>query len=868
MLIGYALIGFLSSCDSKSNIYQPSKVIVNALENDGNALSKCNNYNDSIFVYLYRSNQAIKLNDTILASKYLAGLKMENVKKVNLLAKFDYLNGILEDDSKKRISLLKKSSKVFKKIQDSEFAESLYQLANSFYEDYQIDSSIYYSECVLMEIDSFDIESILKNKQLLKKSYASKLMFSKAVDLSEEIVNVQVDSPEVDSLYLSNEFHDLANLYYDLHELEIASQNYDKALAWLPKAYLGSSNMVNIISNHCLILVNSEEFERANEMLAKLKSISDSKYIAFQHNRLTGLSFYRQAIDDEAVVWFEKARQLSNDLDLKIDEWLDIRIVMMQSLFYLNDLRKIESIISEVENIEGVKEINEIMDQPNWIEFELIKYKQKAYKAIENKNGTYLKNVLESINKFILHVDYFQSQSNEEDANNLAQLCLEVYGVKYLVINELRKLYPDDAYHHIFLQAIEKEKANSLFSKKVKTKIQFGDSLNILSKQLVASFLDPNRNVESIEYLNGIEKISPLYANLYFGDSELFVNEAKKYCSKTKTNIVEYIYTYEGAWAILITDEDVKVYELGALDEFTEDYSAITNLKKDSIFFHANKNLYESLFAIFEDDLTEKNITLISENIIDDISFDAFISDKTGDYLVKDYYFNKAYSIKTLLIDYKNSFVLDANSKVIAYSFSDSNTMKSKNQSDKKELVGSYQECSLIKKLLGDKLDFISGFNSTKEHFLNNIENYDVVHLALHGSGDENSIKKNHIYFRGNDENANVLNSQEIEEMNLDLPLFVLNACETNVAREIVNQGNFSMARSFASAGVGNIITSSWLIPDESSSEIIVEFYNNLQNGLAITDALTMSKRKYLESNMDIQLKHPYYWSSLKHYKN
>jgi len=72
-----------------------------------------------------------------------------------------------------------------------------------------------------------------------------------------------------------------------------------------------------------------------------------------------------------------------------------------------------------------------------------------------------------------------------------------------------------------------------------------------------------------------------------------------------------------------------------------------------------------------------------------------------------------------------------------------------------------------------------------------------------------------------------------------------------------------SLARAFNYAGVPAIVTTLWKIDDESTSEIMEYFYQNLNNGLNKKEALRQAKLTYLELNDDDILKHPYYWSGI-----
>ncbi|MBL7808071.1 MAG: CHAT domain-containing protein [Saprospiraceae bacterium] len=104
-----------------------------------------------------------------------------------------------------------------------------------------------------------------------------------------------------------------------------------------------------------------------------------------------------------------------------------------------------------------------------------------------------------------------------------------------------------------------------------------------------------------------------------------------------------------------------------------------------------------------------------------------------------------------------------------------------------------------------------------------------------------------------------ILTAYEISQMNLsNTELVVLSACETGLGDIQGNEGVYGLQRAFKIAGAKYLIMSLWKVSDQSSREMMTEFYQCwLGEGLAIPEAFRKAqgnmKRKYPDA--------PYHWA-------
>jgi len=70
-----------------------------------------------------------------------------------------------------------------------------------------------------------------------------------------------------------------------------------------------------------------------------------------------------------------------------------------------------------------------------------------------------------------------------------------------------------------------------------------------------------------------------------------------------------------------------------------------------------------------------------------------------------------------------------------------------------------------------------------------------------------------------------------------------------------------SLSRGFILAGCSSTLTSMWSVDDCTTSEIMVDFYQNLLAGNSKNKALQQTKINHLEK-ADQVMSHPYYWAA------
>lgn len=319
---------------------------------------------------------------------------------------------------------------------------------------------------------------------------------------------------------------------------------------------------------------------------------------------------------------------------------------------------------------------------------------------------------------------------------------------------------------------------------------------------------------------------------------------------------------------------------------FREALTNIQDLKKDKAsadlkLAQLGHELYQVLLAESLQELpaSTQKIIIIPDGILAYLPFEQLLTQPINKstsyakwpYLIKDYSISYAYSnILWQQQQLKKSPHKEVKLAAFAPSYgqktADSEDVLSMLRSDDiVDLPGALKESQAVAELF--KGTVWSGTAATEAQFKAIAKDYSVFHFSMHGILNDQDPMRSHLLFQQSDPtlvdafNDNTLHMAELYGMELDAQMVVLSACNSGVGRLNQAEGLMSLSRAFAYSGVESIIMSMWSVPDQSTSELMIEFYKQLKKGLSKDDALRAAKLNYLETNDDPLFGHPYFWS-------
>ncbi|TXT34659.1 MAG: hypothetical protein FD138_1627, partial [Planctomycetota bacterium] len=147
------------------------------------------------------------------------------------------------------------------------------------------------------------------------------------------------------------------------------------------------------------------------------------------------------------------------------------------------------------------------------------------------------------------------------------------------------------------------------------------------------------------------------------------------------------------------------------------------------------------------------------------------------------------------------------------------------------------------------------------------LPNHPIIHLATHGFVDEQADNLfGGLLLAPNADGDDSLSYLDILRTNLTgCELAVLSACQTSVGPERPMEASTSLAQAFLAAGARQVVASLWHVSDESTTELMTDFYRRLADDaetgrpLRVAESLHAAKR-HLRQNADWNS--PAHWAS------
>jgi CHAT domain-containing protein/Tfp pilus assembly protein PilF len=140
------------------------------------------------------------------------------------------------------------------------------------------------------------------------------------------------------------------------------------------------------------------------------------------------------------------------------------------------------------------------------------------------------------------------------------------------------------------------------------------------------------------------------------------------------------------------------------------------------------------------------------------------------------------------------------------------------------------------------------------------LKNYSLVHLATHGVVDENSPELSRIFLQSDTEaeDGNLF-AGEIYNLELKAELVALSACQTGLGKISKGEGVIGLSRALVYAGAKNIIVSFWSVADESTAQLMTDFYKQLLENPSASYSHDLRQAKLMLMKSDYAA--PYYWA-------
>lgn len=715
----------------------------------------------------------------------------------------------------------------------------------------------------------------------------------------------------------------LGNLHSSMQNYEQSNQYNFKAINLLlgqrPLTLTQKKNLANYLNSVASNHMNNQSYDSANtyylqslKIYQTLKGTDDDISMSYQN---LGINFTKQKQFDSAYHYLSKAVKLRKQV------FGEKNFNTSSSLRYMGNFFKSKGDLDSALNYYQLAIV--AGSDEDFISYQL--YKNPGHQSFTHDGsllealwdkGAVLREIYHrdqnprnldlSLETLLIAIELMdRNQELYELEGSTLLMAEDYYGVFEDALNACHSLYDltkNRKYLETAFFVIEKSKARLLFdtfSDLQENKIVgIPDSVLMLENAIKAQLASATRDLENEQnkdsvnnhkireleenvfqstvnlehFYESLEVTYPSYATSVKNElSEL--NSIQSRLSKEHQVLVDYFWGDSDLFSLVVQEDQVEYFRqpIASVKLLVKNYRQhlldgprFTNRATRFNEFSKNAHvLYKCLFKGVK--LEEKPLIIAADGPLRFIPFEGLVveepTNSTSDYdqlkyVVHYYPTSYIYSASLWAMQPKGEY-----RELQALGFSHSGSDKEE-LSGSNELPGTAREIEVLKSLL--KGSFFSGLEATKQNFIDHAQNYDIIHLAIHGISDSISHLNNRLLFRSPDkeDQTDPLYTYELYNLRLNSRLAVLSACESGLGRNFQGEGVYSMSRAFSYAGCPTTVMSLWRISDKTTPEILEQFYQQISKGIDIDQALRKAKLDYLSENSG-NMAHPGLWAAM-----
>ena len=506
-----------------------------------------------------------------------------------------------------------------------------------------------------------------------------------------------------------------------------------------------------------------------------------------------------------------------------------------------------------------------------------------------------LKSSLSTLHSCDTLIDLLRQQStNESDKIQLGVIANEVYGDGVRVAHEAamnslkKKSYLETAFYFaeksksaVLLEAIADANAKSFAG--IPAELLEEERSLKSAIALTAQKLAQKPSAEEEKYLREtsfnlkrsyeaftkqLEKQFPDYFNLKFNPSSPSIKELQNLLSP-ETALISYFIdeTKSRLYIFQITKKNYTVTERSLPADFDKYITGLRNglfFNEQKTYSLAAQRLYKLLIPKIAGAV--KDLVVLPTGRLGIIPFEALLTSgpKSTDYSTLPYLLNRftvRYEFSAGLIQQKAK----GQTTQVAPSIFLCAPVVFSPKDHLSDLPGTEREVNDIALLFASK-------NFRSERFIKKqadekviksdaLNQYSLIHFATHGIVDEKNPELSRVFLQSDSEaeDGNLF-AGEIYNLKLKANLVTLSACQTGLGKISKGEGVIGLSRALVYAGAKNIIVSFWSVADESTAELMKDFYGQLLEHQTTDFGGDLRKAK-LSLIQKKQYSAPYYWA-------
>lgn len=676
----------------------------------------------------------------------------------------------------------------------------------------------------------------------------------------------------------------LADLYFQIdaiNNLGLVKKHLGLAQKLLSESGLPCCEyQVHINQQYGNALLDVKNYTEALSYLKKALgylSIEDSLNLAIVNNSL-GISYLNLDKDIMALKSFDKAIAYNNLFSDPYNNLGDFYIEkedFKRAIKYYQkaiDLEIGKDIVYSAASIPSIEELQFVPDKIPLLNHIITKANGWIKYYVHDSNKEHLNHALETFTLADQLVDLIRYTSNEQQSKlywreKSTSLYMKAVEVCYLLKQ------PEEAFYFmernkalLLLEDLTNEEAKAIANlprKLVQREFNLKRKIYLSENNLMEA---DNTNTEMIsplkdsirenkyryeQYVDSLNQSYPEYAKFKKKVAILSLDELKSDYISNKHLVLHYILNEDDGYGLLSSKEGSFLFQLIEVPQLNDQIDTLITLladgNSDITTYNTTSNaLFKKLIP--QDIYTKikgRQLTIIPDYTLQRLPFEALAVSTNGPkYLLEEVAVSYDYSLS--LLKQNSSIQRKSGSGLLAFAPVQFTAL------GLTELPFSESEVKELAEIVPGDIQLHD--KATKKAFLEQMKDHKIIHLATHAD-------------LGDGENPWIAFAddkmflKEIYATKNQAKMVVLSACNTLDGELKRGEGIMSLARGFFYSGAESVVSSLWPVNDNVGKEILIKFYQNLDQGDTKSKALQKAKLKYLNTVSEKKLKHPYYWA-------
>ncbi len=265
----------------------------------------------------------------------------------------------------------------------------------------------------------------------------------------------------------------------------------------------------------------------------------------------------------------------------------------------------------------------------------------------------------------------------------------------------------------------------------------------------------------------------------------------------------------------------------------------------------ASQELYELLIP--SDLGSDKQLCLLPDKCLHQLAFATLVS-RSGRYLLEDCALFSAPSASVLVLATENARSKARVNSESVLSIGNPDFDRDENPG-LPDLKAAETEAHTIAGSYLHSIELI-GSGATRNRFLQNFINPEVIHFAGHFIANRQSPGNSKLLFAGGELRTAELGAYRLPKARL----VVLSACETGFERYNKSEGSIGVARAFLALGTPLVVATQWKVDSDATSELMIAFHRNrTAKGMSSAESLRQAQLEMFKTE---KTSAPFYWGA------